>query len=354
VGHEIAAAMQERDEEAFVALLDFPRLARRIAATVVDTEKEREDFARGLQRGTNASRFSKAVFSNLKQREEIAAKYMRVVDRGQDRRALVRLDMGDSGFDYMEFVLEADASGALKIVDWYSLSTGELVSASVGGLSRLLVDPAPSLLKSVFGLQTIDEETVKRLKNISQLRAKGELKQAYFELEKLPPEISNSRLILTQRAGLASTLGDEDLYRAMLEQLALRYSDQPGTAFMLIDHYMYKQDYARCLDSIGHVEKRVGQDGMTHMLRANIHFLSKSFDEAARSAREGIRVEPDFTGAHFTLVEVLIADGRFDEAVQAFETLETEFGYEFSRELLEAEPSYAKFIASKAYKKWQQ
>lgn len=353
VGHQIAAVMQERDEGAFMRLLNFRRLAERIADTMVESEKDREDFVRGFTRTAGPDNFAKAVFVNLQQRDDVRLKFMRMVDRDRERRALVRLDMGDAGFDYMEFVLEADSTGTPKIVDWYSLSTGELLSVSVGGLSRLLVDPAPGLLKTFFGVQALDAEAVKRLRRVSELRSKGQWKEAYFEMEKLPPEIANSRLILTQRAGLASALGDDDLYRSALEQLAQRYADQPSTAFMLIDHYLYKQDYDRCLQSIGYMEKRVGQDGLTYMLRANIHLLAKQLDESVRNAREGIRVEPDFAGPYFSLIEVLIAQERFPEAVEAFQDMETKFGYEFSSELLEAEPTYAKFVASDAYKKWK-
>lgn len=354
VGMEIETIMNARDEDAFVRMMDFQRLGYRIAATMVDTEKEREDYVRGFSKGTNAGRLSKVLFSNLKQHDNFSAKFMRDVDRGREHRALVRLNLGDLGFDYLEFVIEHDAHGMAKIVDWYALSSGELLSTSAGAMSRLLVDPAPGLLKAMFGLQTVDQATIKRIRHISDLRIKGEFKQAYLEMEKLPPEIASSRIMLTQRAGLASALGDDEAYRQMLEQLALRYADQPGTAFMLIDHYIYKQDYARCLDAIGRVEKRVGMDGMTYMLRANVHVLSNKLDEAAQNAREGVRVEPDFEGSYFSLADILVAQGKFDEAVEVFEDLQTEFGYEFSREALEAQPTYAKFVASRAFKRWQQ
>lgn len=354
IGLDIAMAMDERDEEAFVELLNFERLAERIAATVVDTETERKGFVRGFVGNMTPQRFTRTVFASLNYTEGGSAKFMRAMDRAEDRRVLVRLNMGDSGFDYLEFVIEPDAAGRTRIVDWYSLSTGELLSTNVGALSRLLVDPNPSLLQSIFGIKSIDPATLKQLRYISDLRTRGDFRVAYFEMEKLPPELANSRIILTQRAGLASAFNDEERYRAMLEQLASRYSHEPATAFMLIDHYFYKQDYARCLDAIKQIEKRVGQDGMTSMLRANIYMLAKQWKEAAQSAREGIRIEPDFTGAHFTLVDALIGQEQFEEAVEQFKTLEAEFGYEFSSEAIEAEPTYAKFIKSKAYKNWRQ
>ena len=353
-GFDIAVALQEGDQSGFAAMIDFQKLANRMSATAMDTEAKRESYARGFLKAGGPEKFSKALFVHLKQQQDLSVKFMRVVDRGSERRALVRLNMGEAGFEYLEFVVENDGRKAPRIVDWYPLTSGELISTSVGGLSRLLTDPDPHLLKTLFGLQGIDTATVDRMKHIAQLRARGELQQAYQEMGKLPPEIATSRILLTQRAALASSFGDDDAYRKTLEELALRYADQPGTAFMLIDHYMYKQDYARCLDAIGNVEKRVGQDGLTSMLRANVQMLANKVDAAAQSLRDGIRIEPDFTDAYFILVDLLIGKEQFTEAVDVFETLQTEFGYEFSREAIEAEPSYAKFIVSPAYKVWQQ
>lgn len=353
LGYDIAIAMQEGDESAFAAMLDAQKLANRISAIAMDTEAKREAYASSFLKAAGPQKFAKALFVHLKQQANLSVKFMRLVDRGPERRAMVRLNMGDSGFEYVEFVVESEAGRGARIVDWYPLTSGELISTSVGGLSRLLTDPDPHLLKTLFGLQGVDTATVNRMKQIGELRARGELKQAYLEMGKLPPEIAHSRILLTQRAGLASSLGDDDAYRKMLEELALRYSEQPGTAFMLIDHYIYKQDYARCLDAIGTVEKRVGQDGLTSMLRANVQMLANKLDDATQSVRDGIRIEPDFTDAYFTLIDLLIRKEQFAEAIEAFETLKTEFGYQFSREAIEAEPSYAKFIASRAYKAWQ-
>jgi thioredoxin-like negative regulator of GroEL len=353
IGSEIATVLNERDQQAFVRMLDLERLAYRIAATMYDSEKERQDYVRGFSSGGNADKLTRVLFAQLKNQEQVSAKFMRVVERHRDRRLLVRIDLGDMGFDYAEYVVERDALGVSKIVDWYTLSGGELISTSVGALSRLVLDPAPAFLKTLFGLQTIDQETVRRMRHISDLRVKGQFKEAYSEMDKLPPEIAGSRIILTQRVALASASGDEAMYRAALEQLAQRYADQPEAAFMLIDHHMYKQDYERCLKAIGNMEERVGVDGLTHMLRANINVLANRLDDAARSAREGVRAEPDFAGVRFTLVDILIAQEHFDEAVTEFRTLESDFGYEFSREALHAQPTYAKFVVSPAFKQWQ-
>ena len=59
----------------------------------------------------------------------------------------------------------------------------------------------------------IDQETLKRMKSIAEMRRKGDLRSAYLEMEKLPPAIADSRFILVQRASLANESGDDAGYR---------------------------------------------------------------------------------------------------------------------------------------------
>ncbi len=47
-----------------------------------------------------------------------------------------------------------------------------------------------------------------------------------------------------------------------------------------------------------------------------------------------------------------VSAGEFEQAVTYLKTLETRFGYEFSQEAFDAEPFYADFVKSQAFKQW--
>ena len=117
----------------------------------------------------------------------------------------------------------------------------------------------------------MDQESLKRMKTIAELRRKGDLRGAYLEMEKLPAAISDSRVMLVQRASLASEQVTTPAYRKMLARLEQLHGNDPAAAFMLLDHYFFAKDLDKCLRAITTIESRVGVDSMTQMLRSNIY-----------------------------------------------------------------------------------
>ena len=198
----------------------------------------------------------------------------------------------------------------------------------------------------------MDEATLKRMKTIAELRRKGDLRGAYQEMEKLPAAIADSRVILVQRASLASEAGDDDAYRKMLARLEQLHGKDPAAAFMLLDHYFYAKDLDKCLQGIAAIESRVGVDGMTQMLRANIYMTLGKHAEAVTYARKAVEVEPDMSDAYFTLAQSHVALGQFAEAIKVYTTLQKDFGYQFTKENFAEDATFTKFIASPPFKKW--
>jgi tetratricopeptide (TPR) repeat protein len=121
---------------------------------------------------------------------------------------------------------------------------------------------------------------------------------------------------------------------------------------MLLDHYFYAKDLRKCLEAINAIESRVGSDGMTQLLRASIHSVMGMPKEAITHASEAIRLEPDFTSAYFSLAQSHVLVGQFGEAIDVYKRLETDFGYEFSKEGFAGDENFKKFIASSQFKKW--
>ena len=240
----------------------------------------------------------------------------------------------------------------MRIVDWAPLSGGELYSEVIGRMARILSDPAPGLIQTLLGIPKIDEATAKRMKAIAELRRKGDPRGAYEQMEKLPAVIADSRVMLSQRASLASEAGDDDAYRKVLARLEQLHGKDPAAAFMLLDHYYYTQDLDKVLQGITAIESRVGVDGMTQMLRANIYMMLGKHTEAVTYARKAIEVEPDMNKAYFTLAQSHVALGQFAEAVKVYTTLQKDFGYQFTKENFAQDATFTKFIDSPQFKKW--
>lgn len=352
VGTQLAAIFNERQADTLGAMLDLDGLGARVAANVYENDKGRTEFVRGFLKSAQSKTLVNDFMGQLDSSEGSSAKFMRVVDRGSESRPLLRFDYGDSGFEYIEFVVRADAKGAPRIVDWAPLSSGELYSDVIGRMARILTEPTPGLIKTLLGMQQIDQATLKRMKTISEMRRNGDLRGAFKEMEKLPPEIADSRVILVQRASLASEAGDDDGYRRTLARLEQLHGNDPAAAFMLLDHYFYAKDLPKCLQAISAIESRVGVDGMTQMLRSNIYASSGMHKEAVTYAAKAIDSEPDMSDPYFTLAQSHVALGQFAEAIEVYTTLQDDFGYEFTQEDFAKDAAFDKFVASPQFRKW--
>jgi tetratricopeptide (TPR) repeat protein len=339
VGAQLTTMFNERQADALAGMLDINALGERVAANVYANDQGRNAFVKGFTKSAQPRTLVNDFFAQLDRSPDSAAKFMRVVTRDAEARPLLRFDYGDSGFEYIEFVVRPDAKGGVRIIDWAPLSGGELYSVAVGRMARILTDPAPGLIQTLLGIPQMDEATLKRMKKIAELRRGGDLRGAYQEMEKLPADI-------------ASESGDDDGYRKMLARLEQLHGKDPAAAFMLLDHYFYAKDLDKCLQAISSIESRVGVDGLTQMLRANIYMTLGKHSEAVTYARKAIESEPEMSDPYFTLAQSHVVLGHFAEAIDAYTTLQDEFGYQFTKENFAQDATFTKFIASPQFKQW--
>jgi hypothetical protein len=352
VGAQIATIINERQSDTLASMLDMKELGGRVAENVFESEGGRRDFTRGFMKTAQAKTLVGDFFGEMDRSADSTAKFMRVVTRGNETRPLLRFDYGDDGFEYIEFVIRTNGKGGVKIVDWAPLSGGDLYSQIVGRMARILSEPAPGLIQTLLGMEQIDQETLKRMKAIGEMRRKGDLRNAYLEMERLPPAISDSRFILVQRASLANESGDDAGYRKTLARLEQLHGKDPAAAFMLLDHYFLTKDLDKCLQAITAIESRVGVDGMTQMLRSSIYLTLGKHQEAVTYARKAIEVEPDMSTPYFTLAQSHVALGQFAAAVEVYTTLQEDFGYEFTKDNFASNETFTKFIDSPQFKQW--
>jgi hypothetical protein len=275
---------------------------------------------------------------------------MRVTDT-RPMRALVRFDLGDNGFDYLEFVVDG-RSGRPRAVDWFQLSTGQLLSVTIGGIGQLFTTSDPSLLGRLLDIKNVDKAQVVTLRRIGELHRANKHAEAVALFHQLPEQTANARIMLTLRAQYAAFAEMQAEYESTLATMAKRYSDDPATAFMLIDHYFTVKDYPKALTALEAVEKRVGKDGVTTMLRATVYFVSGDFANMLKYSEESIGLEPDRIQGYDTRATALVGLERHAAAVAAYRDMESRFDLKFTREIFAADPTFGKFMASDDFRKW--
>jgi tetratricopeptide (TPR) repeat protein len=346
-GREIAQALNDRDRAAAAGLIASHGLAERAADYQGLTGRSKTDFVGGVEKAGAESIV--ATFFRALDTSEGTVKYIRVT-RQFPPRSLVRFDLGDRGFNYCEFVVVKDATGHARAVDWYQISTGDLMSVTLGGIGQLFAGD-PGLIERLLGARP-DTTALNKLRRIGELQRAGKYSEALDVYKQLPEPIANSRIMLTARASAAIFAQRTDEYHVALEKLAQHYSSDPGAAFMLLDHYFKQQDMPKLLKAIDAVEQRVGADGITSIMRSNAYFQVKDVTNALKYAEESIRLEPDRLDPYDVRATYLVNLGRFPEAVTAYREIETRFGVKFSREIFVDEPSFEKFVASAAFRAW--
>jgi len=349
-GTELAAALNKSDLPGLEKLIDLQALASRIARKMAISERETSGFVAGFTRKGSVN----ALFANTLEslhRAHGKVELMRVVQRGDERRPLLRFDLGDNGFDYVEYILESTASG-YRVVDWYQLSTGELTSVTIAVASKLLFDPNPGLLKSLLGVTAVNDDLVARFKSIGQLEREHKFVEAIGVIEKMPPELANSRVLMVKAVTLASESGDDSRYRRALSRLAERHGNDPTLALMLLDHYFYEGNMEKALQSIAAMEARLGRDGVTELLKANIHLSKHQYDETISHAQQAILLEPNRPNAYFVLALGYISKEQYPMAIETYSTLGSKLGYRFTRAGFESDPKMKKFVQSAAFKSW--
>src|SRR6185436_19671016 len=173
-GESVARALNDRDDKAFASLIDLHGLAIRSARMLELGASDQESYVRGVET-VGMQRMIAGYFQTMNASNG-AAQFMRVTNT-TPARALVRLDLGANGFDYLEYVVET-RDGRTRAVDWFQLSSGELISVTMGGLAQLFSSGDPGLVGRLFNVEKVDQTAVSKLRRIGELQRAGKYAEA--------------------------------------------------------------------------------------------------------------------------------------------------------------------------------
>ena len=321
VGQAIAAGLNNRDVEALARVMDIEAIGNLVVKDLGLGAADRSAVSKG---------FPKALRSNLElgvrtiEGTKGSAKYMRGGKRDARSFALVRYDLGDQGIDYVEYYL----TSAGKVEDWYvhSLATFYSTSAALGLATIFKTD---SMLFGLFGTRLATEADVKPFAALRGNLQAQDFAAAYRTLETFPEGFRKTRQWALMRVTYGGRI-DDATHRAALRYLAQNFGKEPDLQFMLIDHYIFEQQHDRALTSLAALERAIGgEDGATQNLRGRILLGAKRFDDAAKSCRRGMALEPDHKPAYWCLVEVGLETNSGKITVEGLSAYEKAFSVEF-------------------------
>jgi tetratricopeptide (TPR) repeat protein len=351
LGVGIVNALNKGDARAAANFVNARALAKRIAEESMYTSAEQQ---RALA-NSHDSRFVQQVFEShcaTLQRSHGSAKFMRVVMHAGQPRALVRLDAGSEGVDYLEFLVDRDDSGEYRAIDWYQLTQGRLVSQGLGAMIRLVNDPNQSFLHRLFATTSFNAETMDKLRQLGALDRQGKYAESVALMNQLPPDLADSLEMLRLRVADAAHAKDNAEYYRVLGILARKYGDDPSVALLLMDYYLREKQFDKVQTGFTIIENRVGSDGLTNMMRSNFCQQMGAYDQGVTYARKAVELEPDLRRAWLALASGYLLQKNYPQAVATYRTMQTRFGLTFTREQFASNPNFGPLVQSDAFKKW--
>lgn len=342
-------AVNQRDAKLLSSLINFDRLADRAVASAKLEGAEARDFKSGMLESANGS-FAQRYISRIQQAQGQAI-YVRRLNRQGKIRPLIRMDMGEQGYAYLELIVDQNADSQIEIIDWYTNSLGQKLSDSIGGIARLFLKPDKHLFEQVLGVNRIDQDTLDRFMRIINYRREQNYQAAYAEMQALPDKVRNTRIMIGIAIDITHFVSEQS-YINELKRLERHFADDPSASFLLIDYYFYENDFARGIRAIEVFESDVGVDGVTLFLKSSMASAAGKHKSSIAYATQSIELEPYLEEPYWMLVTGYLYQKNYHNVVKTLDLLGKNFGYQFKDENFQSEALYADFIKSSDYKQW--
>ncbi len=344
LGQAIAAAFNERSVDAFMDVVDVDAFGeivlRDLGIGTADSQAIRKRLPTAVRKMAETG--MRAIAQN-----EGSAKFLRAGVEGGRPYAVVRLDLGDQGTDYIKYF----ASTPRAVEDWYVFTAASLYSSAVRFNLATLFKNESVLLKA-FGLPSLSVRDTRAFLEVRDSVAKDDYVGAYKALERFPEDYRKSRQWAVMRVTYGGRAGDEN-YRQALRHLAARFGGDADLQLLLIDHYFYEKQFGRALQAVSALEAAVGgEDASTNGLKGNLLTALQRPRDAEAACRRGITLESDFKPAYWCVVSVAIERKDGKTVVETLTAYEKAFGVRFDPVKLAQQEPYAAISKTPEFAAW--
>lgn len=344
LGRNIAQAFNKRDAAAFMKMMDVDAFGHIVlddlGLAAADSDAIRKRLPVSVRSNIDIS--MRAIDKN-----QGTAKFVRAGSQDGKAFALVRMDLGDQGVDYVRYY----ASSPRAVSDWYVFTAASLFSTQVR-FNLVTIFKNDSMLYRLFGMNALTAADAKPFAELREHVQKQDYASAYRALEKFPESYRKSRQWALMRVTYGGRTND-DAYRDALRYLAEHFGSEPELQLVLLDHYFYEKRYDRALAAVDQLERAIGgEDGSSNSLRGNLFTAWKRHDEAAKACRRAMAIEPDYKQAYWCLVTVALERNDGKLAVEGLTAYEKAFGVRFDPARLAEQESYKEISRTREFADW--
>ena len=264
-------------------------------------------------------------------------RYLKVVMRDGEPRPLIRR-WNDVGINYHELVLGKDADGEIRIVDVWTLSSGELISET---FRQLLI----GTMKQADGFVLNDAfQVVRRMANAQNFV--GIL--AYMET--LPDDIAEERLLMVLRLQAATRVGEEAYAEAVEDYRQTFGDDDPSLAMLEAEILSLAGNVDGAIAAVDRVDAYVDGDPTLECLRSMIYSNAGQIGAAKAAATRAVERAPDWPDGHWQVIDYALLEQDYDEVLRRLRALH-QLGAEV--EDLRINPHFDAFRQTPQHEQWQ-
>ena len=343
----LADTLNQRDHAVFATALDVDELLARITTRLSSSGTGR---AR-IQAVSDQFRISlEHMKTNLLNQLGVSSrwKFLRLIRRDGPAgtvHSLFRLDFGDEGVQYWEFILQQHQdSDSIRIIDWFSYATGMTKSAELSRVSALF-------LSAISGVDR-DRFMGTPVYRFFHAYRERQFIAVVLEYHNLPEELKNDRLLLAYRLEAAAAINDNE-YRRALDDIARYHGEDPRFQFVLVDYHYLQGQYTQAEKALKIFDDYIGGDAPVSVLHASLAYAQGDLPRAIRYCRRAIEQDRGYEQAYLALLDILVAARRYQDAVLVLSILQERFFYRFDGSELVQLQGYTDFVNSPAFRNWR-
>ena len=339
--------LEAGDPMAAKGLISYRDIAKRSTFGIEAPEEFRQGFVQGVMnqapRATIESKLAGETNSTS------SFRVLRAHRVGEELRIWVR-NATDEGMNYTDLVFGRDTDGKPRVVDVYSVYSGELFSQTMRRLYIMAV--ASSNRNLIQRMSQSDSDFVKysdEFRDMGQL-AMTEPARALEIYNSLPKSIQQNKAVMLIRVSAAGQLGDDKAYMAALTKYRELFPGDPSIDMLAIDWHVLREEYAEAIQAIDNLDDVVGGDPFLDSHRANILTEQGEYDEAIKVANRCIDADPTMQDGHWSLLSAHLRKGDYAMVLIELKRLDKQFVLDWGD--LRDIPEYEPFTESPEHEGW--
>lgn len=275
-----------------------------------------------------------------------------VESRGDLGRAVVRVDLDNFQFNYLDFDLRLDQGENVVVVDWINFLDGQAFSQDVGTY-LVLAQPSKSALRKLLDFSNVSERELFQFGELMKAARDSNLAKFNELRDGIQPRFQRQRIVVESGVRVARDVRRRREMVAALGIMAEHFPEEPLYSLMLLDHYFPQKKFEEGIAALQRLSDRLDVEDAAMDARMSAALLASGNPaEAVAYADLALGREPGLELGWLSALNARNAVGDFAGTVAALTRLEGEFEYDLGPETLEKSRVFGKLMASEEFSAW--